>query len=168
PALMPGGELNWQPIAGEANPYAYATMFYRNVVFQDPSWNPKTRPANFGTDLDRGDAMSASIDANDPRISAFLSRGGKLLMIGGWNDDLPPGGNVEYYEAVVKAVGPALARDGVRLVMGPGMHHCLGERFETDQTTDFDSVSLLKRWKASGRIADSIVVTQTAGDDKTS
>ena len=168
PPLVPGGELNWQPIAGEANPYAYATMFYRNAVFQDPSWNPKTRPANFSDDLDRGDALSASIDANDPRISAFLSRGGKLLMIGGWNDDLPPGGNVEYYEAVVKAVGPALAGAGVRLFMVPGMHHCLGERFDTNPTTDFDSVSLLKQWKTTGRISDTIVVTQTAAEGKAS
>ena len=168
PPLVPGGELNWQPIAGEANPYAYAALFYRNAVFQDPSWTPKTRPPDFAGDLDRGDAWSASIDANDPRISAFLTRGGKLLMIGGWNDDLPPGGNVEYYEAVVKSVGPALARAGVRLFMVPGMHHCLGERFDTNPTTDFDSVSLLKQWKASGRIAESIVVTQTAGDGKSS
>ena len=65
---------------------------------------------------------------------------------------------------MVKSVGPALARDGVRLFMVPGMHHCLGERFETNPTTDFDSVGLLKQWKASGRISDSIVVTQTAGD----
>jgi len=164
PPLVPGGELNWQPIAGEANPYAYATIFYRNLVFQDPAWTPKTRLPNFTTDLDRGDAAAALIDADDPKIAPFLMRGGKLLMIGGWNDDLPPGGNVEYYENVVKAVGPALARDGVRLFMVPGMHHCLGEKFETNPTTDFDSVSVLKAWKATGRVPDRIVVTQTSKD----
>ena len=52
--------------------------------------------------------------------------------------------------------------------MVPGMHHCLGEHFETNPTTDFDSVSLLKQWKASGRISDTIVVTQTAVDGKAS
>ena len=164
PPLVPGGELNWQPIAGEANPYAYAATFYRNLVFQDPAWTPKTRTPNFGSDLDRSDALAPTIDANDPRIAPFLTRGGKLLMIGGWNDNLPPGGNVEYYESVVKEVGAALARDGVRLFMVPGMHHCLGERFETNPTTDFDSVGLVKEWKASGRAPASIVVTQTAND----
>jgi feruloyl esterase len=164
PPLVPGGELNWQPIAGEANPYAYAMVFYRNLVFRDPAWNPRTRPANFTTDLDRGDAAAASIDANDPGIAPFLARGGKLLMIGGWNDDLPPGGNVEYYETVVKAVGADAARTGVRLFMVPGMHHCLGEKFDTNPTTDFDAVSVLRTWKTTGRVPDRIVVTQTGSD----
>ncbi len=48
--------------------------------------------------------------------------------------------------------------------MVPGMHHCLGEQFATNPTTDFDAVSLLKEWKSTGRIPDRIVVTQTAGD----
>jgi feruloyl esterase len=164
PPLVPGGELNWQPIAGEAAPYAYAQVFYRNLVFQDPAWNVKDRPPNFTSDLDRGDAVAAAIDANDPKIDAFLAHGGKLLLIGGWNDDLPPGGNVEYYENIVKAVGAARAREGVRLFMVPGMHHCLGEQFATNPTTDFDAVSLLKQWKSTGRIPDRIVLTQTAGD----
>jgi feruloyl esterase len=160
PPLVPGGELNWQPIAGEPNPYNYAQTFYRNIVFEDPAWTAKTRPANFSTDLDRGDA-AAAIDANDPKIGAFFSRGGKLLMIGGWNDTLPPGGNVEYYENVVTAVGARAARDSVRLFMVPGMHHCLGEQYPTNPTTDFDSVALLRQWKATGQAPDRIVVTQT-------
>jgi feruloyl esterase len=101
PRLVPGGELNWKPIAGEASPYAYAMQFYRNLVFQDPAWDPRTRPANFAGDLDRGDAAARLIDAADPQIGPFLARGGKLLLMGGWTDDLPPGGNVEYYEHVV-------------------------------------------------------------------
>jgi feruloyl esterase len=161
PPLVPGGELNWEPIAGGSNPYAYAMLFYRNLVFQNPAWTPNDRAANFTTDLDRGDAAAPLIDANDPDIRPFLTRGGKLLLIGGWNDDLPPGGNVEYYESVVRAVGAKLARDGVRLFMVPGMHHCLGEAFATNPTTDFDAVSVLREWKATGRVPDSIVVTQT-------
>jgi feruloyl esterase len=161
PPLVPGGELNWEPIAGGANPYAYAMLFYRNLVFQNPAWTPSDRAANFTTDLDRGDSAAPLIDANDPDIRPFLMRGGKLLLIGGWNDDLPPGGNVEYYESVVRAVGTTLARNGVRLFMVPGMHHCLGESFATNPTTDFDAVSVLKQWKATGHVPDSIVVTQT-------
>jgi feruloyl esterase len=41
------------------------------------------------------------------------------------------------------------------------MHQCLGEKFDTNPTKDFDAVALLKQWKATGRITDRIVVTQT-------
>jgi feruloyl esterase len=82
-------------------------------------------------------------------------------MIGGWNDTLPPGGNVEYYESVVKSISARAAHDGMHLFMVPGMHHCLGEQYPTNPTTSFDSVALLKQWKATGQAPDRIVVTQT-------
>ncbi len=161
PRYVPGSELGWQPLVSGPDPYPYATMWYRNVVMQDPTWTPAKRPVTFTDDLDRGDALAAAIDANDPKIGPFLKRGGKLLIIGGWNDDLPPEGNVEYYNDVVKAVGRDLARSGVRLFMVPGMHHCLGEEFPTNATTDFDAVAAVKAWKAGGPPPEQIVVTQT-------
>ena len=118
-------------------------------------------PREFSADLDRGDAASALIDADDPKIAPFLTRGGKHLLIGGGTTTCRREATSST-RAGRHAVGPALARDGVRLFMVPGMHHCLGEKFATNPTTDFDAVSVLKEWKATGRVPDQIVVTQTS------
>ena len=164
PRFVPGSELSWQPLVSGPNPYPYAQVWYRNIVMQDPEWTPAKKPATFTEDLDRGDAWAAQIDANDGDIKGFLSRGGKLIIIGGWTDNLPPEGNIEYYNDVVKSVGREMASRSVRLFMVPGMHHCLGEEFPANATTDFDAVAAVKAWKAGGPAPEQIVVTQTEKD----
>jgi len=164
PRFVPGSELSWQPLVSGPDPYPYATQWYRNVVMKDSSWTPAKQAANFTGDLDKGDAWAGQIDANSGDIKGFLSRGGRLIIIGGWTDNLPPEGNIEYYNDVVKSVGRELASSTVRLFMVPGMHHCLGEEFPLNATTDFDAVAAVKAWKAGGPAPEQIVVTQTEKD----
>lgn len=156
--MVPGGELNWQHMAGP-EPYPYVVPFYRNLVFRDPDWDYRTTPANFDTHVDLAEAPeNAPIDATKADISAFAARGGKLLLIGGWNDHtLAPGSFVDYYERVVDAVGPE-AEEAVRLFMVPGMDHCLGADYTP--VHEFDAIGALRAWKASGTAPDSIVVTR--------
>ena len=160
-SMPPGGELGWEQMAGP-NPYPFAPGFYRQLVF-DERWDYKTHPVNFDTDVDKADAPEhLVINANNPDISRFIARGGKLLLIGGWNDHtLGPGSNVDYYLSVVAKVGARNARNSVRLFMVPGMDHCLGESYPTAPTVNFDVVGFLKQWKATGKAADRIVVTET-------
>jgi feruloyl esterase len=160
-SMPPGGELGWEAMAGPS-PYPYAPGFYRQLVF-DQNWDYKTHPVNFDTDVDKADAPAhLVINANNPDVSRFIARGGKLLVMGGWNDHtLGPGSNVDYYESVVKKVGARAARDGVRLFMVPGMDHCLGESYPTAPTVDFDVVGALKQWKTTGTAPDRIVVSES-------
>ena len=160
-SMPPGGELGWEAMAGPT-PYPFAPGFYRQLVF-DQNWDYKTRPVNFDTDVDKADAAEhLVINANNPDIDKFIARGGKLMLIGGWNDHtLGPGSNVDYYESVVKRVGARTARDSVRLFMVPGMDHCLGERYPTAPTVNFDVVGALKQWKATGKAPDQIVVAES-------
>jgi feruloyl esterase len=121
---------------------------------------------NFDTDVDRADAAeNLVINANNPDISAFIARGGKLMLIGGWGEHtLGPGSNADYYESVVARVGPGKARDSVRLFMVPAMDHCLGPtypRYPTAPAVDFDVIGELRRWKASGKAPDQIVVKES-------
>ena len=113
--------------------------------------------------MDKADAPEhLVINANNPDVSKFIARGGKLMIIGGWNDHtLGPGSNVDYYESVVKKVGAKAARDGVRLFMVPGMDHCLGESYPTAPTVNFDVVGALKQWKTTGKAPDQIVVSES-------
>jgi feruloyl esterase len=156
--MPPGGELGWEPMAGPA-PYGYAPGFYRNAVFRDQTWDWKNGLPNFDADVDRAEApANQPINAMKADISPFLDRGGKLLLIGGWNDHtLAPGSFVDYYQAVVKAVGPERARRGVRLFMVPGMDHCLNTT-TYGALHEFDASAALRTWKATGRAPDQIEV----------
>ena len=97
-----------------------------------------------------------------PTCAAFVKRGGKLLLVGGWKDDLPPQNVVSYYENVVKTMGDGV-RDAVRLFMVPGMHHCFGGTFPGAYKVDFDPVQAVRQWKATGTAPDQIVV-DTSGE----
>jgi feruloyl esterase len=164
--MVPGSELSWPPMTAEAKPYPYSESFYKYVVFKDPNWDFRARPANFDADVDRADApQNLAINATNPDIRPFVDRGGKLLLLAGWNDDLGPGNNITYYQSVVAAIGAKKAREAVRLFMIPGMHHCLGIDYPSTYTVNFDAVAFLRRWKRTGQASDRIVVrTQKKGE----
>ncbi len=160
-AEMPrGGELGWEQMMGPT-PYPFAPGFYRQFVF-DEQWDYKTHPVNFDTDVDKADAPDhLVINANNPDVSKFIARGGKLLLMGGWLEHtLGPGSNVDYYESVVAKVGARAARDSVRLFMVPTMDHCVGESYAAAPTVNFDVVGALRQWKASGKAPEQIVVSE--------
>ena len=161
-AMPPGGELSWAAMIGP-NLYPYALTFYRNLVFKDPAWEYAKRPVNFDADVERGDAPeNLSINANNPDLSGFIARGGKLLLIGGWGDDLSPNSFIDYYESVVSKMGERRIHDSVMLFMVPAMGHCLGDDYDYAPTTNFDAVGFIRRWKTTGRAPRQIVVTQGA------
>jgi len=157
--MAPGGELQWEAMAGPA-PYNYAPGFYRNAVFNDQAWDWKAGLPNFDTDVDRAEAKpNQIIQATAADIRPFIDRGGKLLLIGGWADHtLAPGSFVDYYEAVVKAVGRDKAKSSVRLFMVPGMDHCLDNPIY-GAIHDLDVAAILRRWKAGGAAPDTLQLT---------
>src|SRR5215471_15914340 len=122
--LMPGSELGWGTMAG-AQPFPYALEFFRYLVFKDANWDYKTRPVNFDVDVAAADGPSNQIlNAINPDLSRFVRHGGKLMLIGGWNDTaIAPSTNYDYFNSVVAKMGPK-AKDSVRLFMVPGMGHC--------------------------------------------
>jgi feruloyl esterase len=73
----------------------------------------------------RSSWLAGAYEANQPDISAFAGRGGKLILWHGFNDPGPSArGTVEYYEAVSKATTGA--QGSVRLFLAPGVAHCSG------------------------------------------
>jgi feruloyl esterase len=172
-SMTPGSELGWEEMIGPV-PYPFSVPFFRDQVFKDPAWDYKTHPVNFDADVDTADAPdNLPINATSPDISRFISRGGKLLLMGGWNDHtLGPGNNVHYYEAIVAKLGERRIRDSVRLFMVPGMDHCFGgaygpaAQYPTIYAVDFDPVNFLKQWKTSGKAPESIVVTTKGKEER--
>ena len=143
-------------------PILYAEQFYRFFVAGDPDWDYKKFTPDFAADVDRADApQNLAMNATDPNIAPFIDHGGKLIMMGGWNDDLGPGNNVNYYESVVRTLGLAKARQGVRLFMVPGMNHCLAMDTTSTYRVDFDLPAAAMQWKQTGKAPEDIVVTTT-------
>jgi feruloyl esterase len=103
--------------------FAFGNGVMKYLVFQDPEWDYSTYDfSTFKSDIAW---VSSTLDATDPDLDAFRERGGKLLMYNGWRDmALTPLGTIEYYEDVIER--DASAADDVRLMMVPGMDHCIG------------------------------------------
>jgi feruloyl esterase len=79
-------------------------------------------------------------EAANPDLSAFLKRGGKLLMWHGFDDGGPsPFATVDYFDAVQKANGNDAA---VRLFIAPGVAHCRGG----PGADDFDLLGEIEKW----------------------
>jgi len=152
PGLERGSELGWSPV-----PVSYAVDYFKHIVFKNASWDPST--LNFGGDLAEAYPAAHQIfDANDPRLGAFTSRGGRLLMYQGWAEPgIPPGHIVNYY-AKVKAQ-TAGAASAVRLFMVPGMGHCGGG----DGASTFDMVAALDKWVETGTAPEQIPASRVRG-----
>jgi feruloyl esterase len=72
------------------------------------------------------DPIGRMLATDDPDLSAFAARGGRLLVWHGTGDSLiSPQGTVRYYEAVVaQAGGYTEAQRFARFYLGPGFDHC--------------------------------------------
>ncbi len=124
---------------------------FRYVIFKDPKWDPST--LNFDTDIAIAEKVdSGTLTATNPNLKPFFAHGGKLILYHGLSDGLiAPQNTINYYNAVLKATGPAAA-NSMRLYLAPGMEHCFGG----DGPSDFDLDAPLAAWvednKAPGPI----------------
>lgn len=159
--LMPGSELGWASAVSADRPSGYALDFFRFLVFENPDWDYSVQPLDYDRDVERARKVDATFTAVDADLSAFVNRGGKLLLFGGWSDTaIPPTANTDYYESVVARMGVDRVRDAVRLFMVPGMGHCPGPGFGGVEPYEFDPLAILVDWKERGRAPGQIVATR--------
>ncbi|MGA8029313.1 MAG: tannase/feruloyl esterase family alpha/beta hydrolase [Bryobacteraceae bacterium] len=168
PGYEPGGEEGrggwglW--ITGDAPGRALLVTFginyFADMVYENATWDFRT------FDLDRDvraadDKTARILNATDPNLKPFESRGGKLIMYHGWSDAaIPPVNAINYYENVIGAMGPAETGSFLRLFMVPGMQHCSGgpgpvsfDQFGSGKTAgdpDHDMFTALERWVERG------------------
>ena len=160
--LYPGSELGWGQLAGGAEPLGIPVEFFKYYVLRDPSWDYKTRPINFASDVEASDrAAIQPVNAVDPDLRKFFGRGGKLLLIGGWADSaVPPKVAINYYNRVVATVGERAVRESMRFFMVPGMGH--GPGTTGVHNFNFDALTLIEEWKEKGVAPDQLIVTHFA------
>ncbi len=136
---------------------AESTMKY--LVFPQPKPDYDFLTFNFDRDIGLLDRWGKLANANDPNLSGFNKRGGKLLMTYGWADAiLQPLMGVKYYEQAVAKNGPK-TNDFFRLFMVPGMAHCAGG-VGPDRN---DAVTAVIDWVETGKAPDSLLASKVTG-----
>ena len=100
--------------------------------------------------------MGKLANADNPDLSGFRKRGGKLLMTYGWADSiLMPMMGVTYYERALEKNGRKTT-DFFRLFMIPGMAHC-GGGVGPDR---HDPVTAVIDWVEKGKAPDSLIASK--------
>jgi feruloyl esterase len=159
PGTGPGGEMLWAAYALPAFEFSIGTSYFRNVIVDDPDWDPAT------FDADRDTALAERVDrgaatAMDPNLYDFIAGGGKLITYHGTADGLIPYRNsVNYYESVVDTLGQDAVDASVRLYLVPGMGHCSGG----NGAFAVDWLSALEDWDETGEAPDALLGTHPAG-----
>ncbi|HVZ23700.1 MAG TPA: tannase/feruloyl esterase family alpha/beta hydrolase, partial [Vicinamibacterales bacterium] len=116
------------PLVSRPNPITLE--WWRYFLFKDPKWDPTglTR-AGYEQALQQSlEEFSAVIATDNPDLSEFKARGGKIVMWHGQADPLIyPGGSIDYYQRVEKQMGGRdKTGDVLRFFLAPGVGHCGG------------------------------------------
>jgi tannase/feruloyl esterase len=91
--------------------------------------------------------VSELMDSMDPDLSAFLARGGRLIMLEHMADYAQsPYAGIEYWRSVVAKMGQAAVDQFARLYVAPGVDHA-----GTGAPANIDMLSVLADWVERGR-----------------
>lgn len=177
PGFMPGSEAvttgptgatssGWMNLLVPAKPGTKPAVFnlgeatMRYLAFAPPQPEYDYRTFNYDKDAALLERWGKLANADNPDLSAFNKRGGKLLMTYGWADAiLQPMMGVEYYERASKVNGPKTT-DFFRLFMIPGMAHC-GGGVGPDR---HDPVTAIIDWVEKGKAPDTMIASKVVNN----
>lgn len=176
PGLSRGGESGWDRLWSKPSQIGGSGPgFYRFVVFQNPSWDLSMM--NFERDPVLAKQKFGNIlDPDNPDLSSFAKRGGKIIVYHGWADDMVPSQvSIDYYDAVTSKLGSERVKTFYRLFMVPGMWHCGGGPganvlFRSEEATavpldpDRDMLTALEQWVEHGRDPSEFVASRLTKD----
>lgn len=165
PPNAPGTAQPWVSPAEPPLGFTDQDQFLKFFVFSDPNYNSLTFDLNNRRDRRRLAAVinRGGAAATNPDLSAFVKRGGKLIIYHGWSDAaLSPLETVRYYRDVVRTMGGVdRTQQSVRLFMAPGMHHCAAG----PGPNNFDAATAVVFWVLAGAAPDQIIATHYQNND---
>jgi feruloyl esterase len=132
---------------------------FRAVIFGDPNYDLSRFDAERDLTKMRASAFANAFEADDPDISAFVKRGGKLLLWHGADDPGPSAAaTIDYYKEVLRTTGPKVPSltSSVRLFIAPGVFHCR----RGPGPDQFNLLDALDRWVEKGVAPATIIATK--------
>lgn len=141
------------PLTGR--PFGIPLDWFRYFLLQDPKWDETAlTPAHFEM-LWRQSVEQYGIvfGTDDPDLTRFRDRGGKIIIYHGLIDQLIPAeGTVDYYKRVMARMGAETAQFA-RLFLVPGVDH----GFRGPGPTPTGQFEALIRWVEEGRAPDMLL-----------
>jgi hypothetical protein len=149
------------PLVPKPNPITLE--WWRYFLNQNPQWDYMSlTPAAYELYWDQSvEEFSAVLATDNPDLSAFRDRGGKLILWHGWSDQLIyPEGTIDYYQRVQKQMGGAESTSQfVRLFLAPGVGHCgTGPGPQPDGQGNLNAVI---RWVEEGKAPDTLTASRS-------
>lgn len=151
--LPAGSEYLWNEWWTKTNSTGgdFPPKMFGYFVHDNKSWTM----AQFNLDRDWPAAMrklAGALEATDTDLRPFASRGGKLMMYHGWDDQaVAPENSIDYFTAARKKLGSRA--DAAQLFMVPGMGHC----FDGNGFSTADFVGAMDRWVETGQAPQRII-----------
>ena len=161
--LEKGGENGWSRFIATASGGVDTTrgggmLGLKPLLFGDTPVDLTKLRADRDVATARASAFAKMYEASDPDLTAFVSRGGRLILWHGMSDPGPsPEGTIDYYDAVVRQHPQAAS--GVRLFLAPGVEHCGGGP-GPDRP---DTLAALEQWIEQGRAPATVIASNAAG-----
>lgn len=167
PSWVTGHERGKSAMAG------FGKGYFANMVYSDPKWDFRTFDPAAGLAAAR-EKTGEALNATNPDLSAFKSRGGKLILYHGWADAaISPLYTIRYYEAVQQKLGKDETAGFVRLYLMPGVKHCadgpgpdaigqFGLPGLKESSASNNVILALQDWVEEGKAPDTIVATKYA------
>jgi feruloyl esterase len=170
PGFAPGSEAYWA-LVNPARPFPIPQSYYRWIVLGDSTWDwtslDLSTPAGYAVQREAEAKYDPVLAAVNPNLRDFRARGGKLIQLHGWDDQLiSPQNSIDYYESVItfeanaardRAAAARAVQNFFRLFMVPGMLHCGGG----PGPTTYDAEAALESWVEQGVAPDSILTART-------
>jgi feruloyl esterase len=158
--LQRGGDFSGLSSTGGSplapRPNAITLDWWRFFLNQNPQWDYSgLTPDAYEHYWDQSvEEFSAVLATDNPDLSAFRDRGGKIVLWHGWSDQLIyPEGTIDYYQRVQKQMGGSASTSGfARLFLAPGVGHCGGGPGPQPEG-QFDAVV---RWVEEGKAPDTL------------
>jgi len=156
PGWTTGGEsaMNWKTL--RAKPGEASNVPWLNtVIASDPSPTPLT--INIEEYKNRIQDLSALLDAQNPDLSAFRSRGGKLIWkVNSADYTANPRWSYDYYDKIVSTMGQSAVNSFLRFYVAIGISHDrnAGKNPVTNEPVPNygDFISLIDDWVEKGKI----------------
>jgi hypothetical protein len=147
-------------------PFSIPNVWFEDWLEQNPAFNWHTITyKSFEDDFFFSEKRWTDILASDnPDLSAFRRRGGKVIITHGWADQIIPSMNsIGYYNSMLRDPRNGGSRkrveDFARLFMLPGMGHCGGG----NGPNVFDAFGAVVNWRETGVAPAQIIASRVVG-----